>query len=150
MDMSENEAPEPAPQPADDLKAFDQLIGTWRVTGGAEGTTTYEWMEGRFFLIQRVDLEQYGQRIRGIEIIGHDRPFGEDPKPEIRSRFYDNMGNTLEYVYELDGDRLIVWGGEKGSPAFYSGTISSDGNVVTGAWTYPGGGGYESTSTRVS
>ena len=39
------------------------------------GTVTYEWMEGGFFLIQHVDLEQYGQRIKGIEIIGHERPF---------------------------------------------------------------------------
>jgi hypothetical protein len=28
------------------------------VTGGAEGTVTYEWMAGGFFLLQRVDLEQ--------------------------------------------------------------------------------------------
>jgi hypothetical protein len=30
-------------------------------------------MEGGFFLIQRVDLGQHGQRIRGIEVIGHER-----------------------------------------------------------------------------
>ena len=31
--------------------------GTWRVTGGAEGTVTYRWMEGGYFLIQDVELE---------------------------------------------------------------------------------------------
>jgi len=33
---------------------------------------------GFFFIIQHVDLEQYGQRIKGIELIGHDKPFGSD------------------------------------------------------------------------
>jgi hypothetical protein len=41
------------------------------VTGGAEGTVRFEWMQGGFFLVQHVELEQYGQRISGIEVIGH-------------------------------------------------------------------------------
>jgi hypothetical protein len=135
--------------PGADLRKLDRLVGTWKVTGGAEGTTTYEWMEGGFFLLQHVDLEQYGQQIEGIEIIGHLKPFGEQPSPDIRSRFYGNMGDTLDYVYEIDGDTLMIWGGEKGSPAYYRGTFSTDGKTLTGAWVYPGGGGYESTATRV-
>lgn len=139
----------PEPTPAADLRPLDRLVGTWRVTGGAEGTITYEWMEGRFFLLQHVDLTQYGQTVRGIEVIGHEQPFGGQPGEEITSRYYDNMGNTFDYVYELDGDELTIWAGEKGSPAFYRGTLSPDGDTLTGAWVYPGGGGYESTSTRV-
>ena len=60
-------------------------------------------MEGDFFLIQNVDLEHHGQRIKGIEIIGHERPFGAEPSEEIKSRFYSNTGDTLDYVYELEG-----------------------------------------------
>jgi hypothetical protein len=52
---------------------------------------------------------------QGIEVIGHLRPFGEEPSEDIRSRFYDSMGNTLDYVYELKGDTLTIWGGEKGA-----------------------------------
>ena len=63
---------------------------------------------GRGFLLQQVDLEQYGHRIKGIEIIGHERPFGAEPAKALTSRFYDNAGNTLDYVYELDGDQLAV------------------------------------------
>jgi hypothetical protein len=103
------------PEPPPGLKSLgDRLVGTWEISGGAQGRATYEWMEGGFFLIQRVDLEQHGQRIKGIEIIGHERQFGAEPSEEIKSRFYDNVGNTL-----------------------------------SGAWHYPGGGGYEATSTRV-
>ena len=139
----------PVPTPAADLQALDRLVGEWRVSGGAEGTIAYEWMEGGFFLVQRVDLSQYDQTVRGVEIIGHTQPFGGEPSEDIRSRYYDNMGNTFDYVYEMEGDTLTIWAGEKGSPAFYRGTFSPDGDTLAGAWEYPGGGGYESTSTRV-
>ena len=137
------------PTPSPDLKSLDRLVGTWTVTGGAQGQVTYEWMDGGFFLLQQVALEQYGQQITGIEIIGHDHPFGAEPSQDITSRFYDSTGNTLFYVYELDGDTLTIWSGEKGSPAYYKGTFSDDGNSLAGDWVYPGGGGYESTATRV-
>jgi hypothetical protein len=137
------------PTPSPDLKSLDRLVGSWKVTGGAQGQVTYEWMEGGFFLLQDVELEQYGQRIKGIEIIGHERPFGAEPSQDIASRFFDSVGNTLDYVYELEGDTLTIWAGEKGSPAYYKGTFSDDGDTVAGDWVYPGGGGYESTMTRV-
>jgi hypothetical protein len=138
-----------APVPNPDLQPLDRLVGTWEVSGGAQGTVSYEWLEGGFFLVQHVDLEQYGMKLKGIEIIGHLQPFGEAPGEDIKSRYYDNMGNTLDYVYELEGDTLTIWGGEKGSPAYYRGAFSEDGNTLSGAWVYPGGGGYESTSVRV-
>jgi hypothetical protein len=62
-----------------------------RDVGGVRGKVTYEWMEGSFFLIQCVDLEQHGQEIKGIEVIGHERPFGSEPGEDIKSRFYDKV-----------------------------------------------------------
>jgi hypothetical protein len=152
--MAENntnntQAHQQPPEPDPDLKSLDRLVGSWEISGGAQGKTTFEWMEGGFFLIQHVDLEQYGQKVKGIEIIGHERQFGAEPSEDIKSRFYDNMGNTLDYVYELEGDTLTIWAGEKGSPAYYKGKFSDDGNTMTGAWVYPGGGGYDSTATRI-
>jgi len=120
------------------------------MSGEVSGTVTFEWMEGGFFLIQHVDLEQYGQRIKGIEIIGHERPFGAEPSEEIKSRFYSNTGDTLDYVYELEGDTLTIWGGEKGSPAYAKSELSEDANTGSGEWVYPGGGGYRFTMTRAS
>jgi hypothetical protein len=149
MAMTEENAYPQPPEPNPDLRALDRLVGTWQITGGAEGQVTYEWMEGGYFLLQHVDLEQDSVRTKGIEIIGHERPFGGEPSEDIKSRYYDSMGNTLDYVYEVDGDVLTIWGGEKGSPAFYRGTFSDDGNTMSGEWVYPGGGGYKSTATRI-
>jgi hypothetical protein len=126
------------------------LVGTWKVSGEAQGQVTYEWLEGRFFLVQHVALEQFGQQTIGIEIIGRERPFGAPaPGEDIKSRFYDSQGNTLDYVYDLEGETLTIWGGERGSPAYYRGRFSDDGNTLTGSWVYPGGGGYSSTATKV-
>ena len=100
--------------------------------------------------MQHVDLEHNGQKIKGIEIIGHEQTFGAEPSKDLKSCYYDcYAGYTFDYVYELDGDTLMIWGGEKGSPAYYKGEFSDDGNTLTGGWVYPGGGGYESTATRV-
>lgn len=138
------------PEPNPDLKSLDRLVGTWEISGDVQGTVAFEWMEGGFFLVQRVDLgQQDGQSIKGIEIIGHERVFGAEPGEDIKSRFYSNTGDTLDYVYELEGDTLTIWGGERGSPAYYRGKFSEDGNTLTGAWHYPGDGGYEAISTRV-
>lgn len=138
------------PTPESDLTCLDRLVGTWKTTGGAEGTIRFEWIEGGFFLVQYVDLEQHGIKIKGIEIIGHLRPFEEGPSPEIRSRFYDAMGNTLDYVYEFKKDMFMISGGEKGSPAYYEGKFSDDGDTFAGEWHYPGGGGYKVAGRRVN
>jgi hypothetical protein len=89
------------PEPNRDLKSLDRLVGTWEMSGDVQGRVSFEWMEGGFFLIQRVNLGRPGQRTKGIEIIGHERPFGAEPSEDIKSRFYSNTGDTLDYVYEL-------------------------------------------------
>lgn len=138
------------PSADDQVKALDRLVGTWRVEGGARGTTTYRWMDGGHFLIQDIAFENEGQTVTGIEIIGRDRPFGAtEPSQDIKSRYYGGDGSTLAYVYELEGDTLTIWAKEKGSPAYYRGTFSADGETLSGSWVYPGGGGYDSVSTRV-
>ncbi len=53
---------------------------------------------GRFLPAQRVQLEQYGEQITELEVIGKLCPFGEEPSEHVHSRFYDSQGNTLDYV----------------------------------------------------
>jgi hypothetical protein len=138
------------PEPDAELRKLDKMVGTWRLSGGAQGQVTFRWMEGGFFLVQDVDLEQGGHRVKGVEIVGRERPFGaEQPSEDIKSRFYDSDGNTLDYVYEPKEDgTVIIWGGAKGSPAYATITFSPEGDTHTGKWVWPGGG-YEVTATRV-
>ncbi|MBN8638915.1 MAG: hypothetical protein J0M07_26610 [Anaerolineae bacterium] len=148
--MSDQYAAQSTPTPNPDLQSLDRLVGTWEVSGGVQGTVSFEWLEGGFFLMQRFDFDHGGHRVQGIEIIGHEQPFGGEPSADIKSRIYDTLGNTFEYTYELLGDTLTIWGGDRGSPAYYRGTFSTDGNIASGAWIYPDGGGYGSTMQRVT
>lgn len=144
--MSDDTLENATPRPNPDLATLDRLVGTWAVSGDAEGTVTYEWTEGGFFLLQHVDLDGN----RGLEVIGHESRFGEEPSAGIRSRYYGfSAGETLDYTYEVAGDTLTIWMGEPGSPAYYQGTFNGDGTKLSGAWHYPGGGGYATVSTKV-
>src|SRR5262245_39317446 len=94
-----------SPRPNPDLKRLDKLVGTWRVSGEAQGEIRFEWMEGEFFLVQHIDLEYGGRKIKGIEFIGHTQGFGEEPGTDLRSRVFSFLdGLTLDYVYELEGN----------------------------------------------
>jgi hypothetical protein len=153
MSENTNEVPDytahQQPGPSPDLKSLDRLVGTWKVSGEAQGEIRYQWEEGGYFLMQHFDLDHGGHLIKGIEMIGHLQPLGEAPGKDIRTRVYSFLdGLTLDYVYELEGDTLTIWGGEKGSPAYYRGKFSADGNILTGGWVWPGGG-YNTITTRV-
>ena len=104
--MSENNATQTKQTtPNPDLKKFEKLIGTWKVTGELQGTNTFEWTEGGFFLIQRFDFEKDGHPIKGIEIIGHEKGITGEQSEEIKTRVYSFMdGMTLNYVYEMDDE----------------------------------------------
>lgn len=129
------------------LESLEPLVGDWDLGDDTSGTVTYAWLPGKQFLVQHFDLVLQDHRVTGLEVIGHLRPYGQEATPEIWSRAYDDAGNTLDYVYELEGRTLTIWAGGPGSPAFYRGTFSPDGRSSTGAWTYPGGG-YRSSMTR--
>lgn len=150
-DMADNNQ---TPKPG--LRVLDRLVGTWKVSGpDIDGQVRFEWMDGGFFLAQHFDFVHGGRKVKGIEIIGYERGWeamlqqeADTSDQNLTSCLFDNAGNTFTYTWEIEGDTLTIWGGEKGSPAFYKGKFSADGNVNSGAWEWPGGG-YESTMTRV-
>ena len=125
---------EEAHEPSPDLKGLDRLVGSWELSGDTEGTVTYEWMEGGFFLVQHVDL---GPEAKGMEVIGHEWPLGGEPSADIKSRFYGATGDTLDYTYQLKGDTLTIWFGDRGSPAYYEGAFSEDGATLRAPGTTP-------------
>lgn len=127
------------------LKQLTPLVGKWKESGEVSGTSTYEWLDGGFFLVQRFDtIVPDGRRIKGVEYITYD-----EDTDTLRSHLMDNLGSNFTYTYEIDGDTITIWFGDKGSDNFYKGTISKDGKKITGGWQWPGGG-FEAVSTKVS
>jgi len=131
------------------LQNLDCLLGTWKISGGASGRIRFERVEGGFFLLQHIDLEYGGRKIKGMEVIGRLQFPGGKPTPDIHSRFYSFYdGLTLDYVYELEGERLQIWFGPRGSGNYFLGHFSEDRKSFGGAWKWPGGG-YEAVGTKV-
>jgi hypothetical protein len=136
------------PNPA--LKKLEPLIGTWKVSGpDIDGEWRYEWMEGGFFMIQHFNHKQGTEEIKGIEYTGFD----EDTQT-LRSRLMGTDGSNFTYTYDIEGDTLWYWFGDKGSEIFMRSTISQDGKTITGRWQWPVGegktGGYTFTMTRLT
>lgn len=130
-----SEDPDAPAAPDQRLRALDPLVGRWTIAGDAEGETVYEWMDGRFFLMQRGHLARAGTTHSFIEIIGFERGFGAtETPPDITSRVYTTTGDTLVYTYEADEETVTIWGGAKGSPAAFRGTWSDSRTVLRGAW----------------
>jgi hypothetical protein len=71
--------------------------------------------------------------------------YGRPPEPNPELRSLDRLVGT----WEVSGDTLRIWAGERDSPAYFDGTFGADDDTLTVAWHYPGGGGYEAVSTRV-
>lgn len=71
-----------------------------------EGETSYEWMEGGFFLIQRGAMKQGAAgagEFKFMEIIGYEHsPEASGPAEMLTSRIYTSGGNTLDYTHEVD------------------------------------------------
>ena len=132
----------PSGRPAS-LGRLDALAGHWEMEATFEagrfgpgspavtnrgGRSTFEWLEGGFFLIQRFSIDQPNAP-SGIAIIG------TGPEPDtFTQHYYDSRGVTRSYEMTLDDG---VWRLERAAPGFwqrYTGVISSDGATITGAW----------------
>lgn len=132
------------------MKALDRMVGTWKISGGASGTATFEWMDGGYFLMQHSAMEFQDRVHKALDIIGYVKGAeAEESEPNITSRSYTDAGHTSDYTYELIDDTLIIWSGSKGSTTFSKSTFSEDGNTLIGAWEWPGGG-YQYVMTRVN
>jgi hypothetical protein len=144
-----------APEPNAALKSLDVMVGTWDLEGREAGSNgdingrlSFEWMGGGFYLVQRVDVDYAGRKVRGVEYVGYD-----DTSKSLRSYFFSNEGPgpfggvAIEYIWEVGDGTLTIWGGEVGSPANFKGTFSDDRKTISGRWEWPGGG-YSATLTR--
>ena len=101
----------PEPDHGPSRQQLDAFVGRWIVEGtngtgapastGAEmqGTESYEWLEGEFYLINRWDRHFGQNRHTGISFIGYDSSLGE-----YFSQSFDNLGFAARYkVYVAEG-----------------------------------------------
>jgi hypothetical protein len=132
----------PAGRPGS-LDRLDVLTGEWEMEAAFEagyfgsgspamsrrgGRTRFEWLEGRFYLIQRFVVEDPAAP-SGIAIIG----LGADPEA-FEQHYYDSRGVARVYQMSLDGGVWKLWREAPGFWQRYTGVISDDGNRITGAW----------------
>ncbi len=141
------------PDPA--LKRLEKLVGTWSIKGrtldsqddNISGRVTIEWLPGGFFLQQRGEMEFMGSKIHSLEIVGYD--------PSTKAFFsnvYSNMaGVPAPYEWDVQGNVVTHWTEE----SKYTGTLSEDGNILSGGWRPeegkegPENVAYDATMTRV-
>jgi hypothetical protein len=92
------------------------------------GRTTFEWLDGRFFLTQRFTVE-HPAAPSGIAIIGT----GGEPET-FTQHYYDSRGVARVYQMTLEGGIWKLWREAPGFWQRYTGQISGDGNKITGSW----------------
>ena len=109
------------------LTAFAGLIGTWRTEathpqfdGIVRGSTTFEWLDGEHFVIQR-SRNEHELFPDAIGIIG--RPEGRN---ELVLEYFDSRGVRRTYEVSLEDGVLRIW---RDHPTFaqrFSATLGDD------------------------
>ena len=120
------------------LEALEPLLGTWRMTPGSlEGAadpphavTTFAWLAGRRFLIQRWDVD-HPDAPDGIAVIGADPVTGA-----YVQHYFDSRWVARDYAMGLTAG---VWTLERFAehPDFlqrFVGRFSPDGDSILGRW----------------
>jgi hypothetical protein len=125
------------------LAALDAFLGTWEieatfgagyfgpdspsVTQGA-GRTSFEWLDGRYFLIQRFEVEN-PHAPNGMAVIG----LGDSPDGLVQ-HYFDSRGIARQYQMRVTEGVWKLW---RAAPEFhqrFTGTFSDDGATISGAW----------------
>jgi hypothetical protein len=131
----------PAARPAV-LGRLDALAGEWDMEASfaagyfgagsppltGRGRTTFSWLDGNFFLIQRFTAE-HPAAPRGIAIIG----VAADPDT-FSQHYYDSRGVARVYQMSLADGVWKIW---REAPRFwqrFTGVFADDGNTIKGAW----------------
>ena len=119
-----------------ELEPFQALIGEWEIemTHPAvedtvvRGRTTFEWLEGGRFLIQRAvnDHQAFPDSISVIGVME-----GEE---DLSMQYFDSRGVHRIYAIGFDGRELTI---ERDAPGFaqrLSAPLSEDGSTLAGVW----------------
>ena len=132
------------PDPKKKLEPFEALIGDWTMElthPSMEGTvihgqTTYEWLEGGRFLIQRA-ANEHPDFPDSLSVIGV-----MEGESDLSMQYFDSRGVHRVYAAEFDGRELTI---ARDAPEFnqrMNASLSDDGSTLTGVWQMDEGEGY--------
>ena len=118
------------------LEPFETLIGEWTMELAhpmledevVRGRTTFEWLEGGRFVIQRA-VNEHPDFPDSISVIGAME--GEDG---LSMQYFDSRGVHRVYAIGFDGKKLTL---ERDAPGFAQrlrATLSDDGSTLAGVW----------------
>jgi Protein of unknown function (DUF1579) len=134
--MVEEHADAARPAPGPEHARLAPFVGRWRTAGRVretpdapaahiEGTDTYEWLAGGFFLLHRVDVTMGGERVEALEVIGWDAGRGA-----YFMRSFDSFGNAgVMWANEQGG----LWS-FAGDTERFTGGFGDGGRTLSGAW----------------
>jgi hypothetical protein len=122
--------------PTAKLEPFEALIGEWTVElthPALEGTvvrgrTTFEWLEGARFLIQRAANEHpdFPDSLSVIGVMEGDS--------DLSMQYFDSRGVHRVYAVGFVGNELTLKRDDPGFAQRLSATLSDDGSTFTGVW----------------
>jgi hypothetical protein len=128
---------------AESLDHFEALIGVWEMEASFRagyfapgsppvtnrgGLTTFEWLEGKHFVVQRF-VNEHPAAPSGIAIIGA----GHEPE-RLQQHYYDSRGVSRVYGTSLEGGIWRLWRETTGFWQRYTGLISEDLERIEGRW----------------
>ncbi|MBO9675329.1 MAG: hypothetical protein J7577_17915 [Sphingobacteriaceae bacterium] len=92
------------------LSLLNPYIGKWKTEGLTRsgeaiiGTDTYEWIEGGFFLMHKVDVAFGRKRMQSLEITHYD-----DMEDVFRSQSFDNKGCISISTLKIYNDIILIF-----------------------------------------
>jgi hypothetical protein len=119
-----------------ELEAFDPLVGNWAqkathpmVPGTVvSGLMSYEWLEGRRFLIQRSSME-HPEFPDSISVIG-----SIDSEDGLASHYFDSRGVFRVYRTTMEGDTMRLWRDAPGFSQRLEAKLGDGGSTLSGVW----------------
>jgi hypothetical protein len=121
------------------LERLNVLVGEWNIeitemsfdedkTAVVRGRASFEWIEGRAFLIERSEVPDT-EFPRGISVIGPD-----DSAETYGMLYFDSRGVSRIYQMSLSGNVWKLWRDFPGFSQRFIGTFSDDRKIISARW----------------
>lgn len=125
-----------------DLHPLKRLVGTWLTEGThparpglvIRGTSTFEWLEGQQFLIQRArtDQPEFPDSMTITGFVDRDRAEPADgDDASLVMHYYDSRGVFRTFNAAIDDKEWRVWNDSRGFAQRFTGTFADGGSTIS-------------------